>query len=808
MKHLTVLGTIDLRGEDGQAIGSLLSQPRRLALLVYLAVESRDGEVQRDRLLGVFWPELSQDHARQSLRTALHFLRRSLGGDAVVGHGGSLVLNPEAVTSDVAEFQAALERGESEAALRLYGGELLPGFYLDEAPPEFERWLESTRSTLRRSAAEAAWTLSSTEAGAGNAPAAGAWARRAAQLCEGDEAAVRRSMERLCEVGDRSGALELYEGLARRLREEYGSTPSPETEAVIEGIRDADPTPPPGEVDEREEQGAAGAGPGPARGSRGRRSWRGPVMAGAVLAAIVAGVLMARDAPGPDAAAADRADRSPTIHVDELRDFSPGDAAPDLAGALTMELMGRLSESETLRVISLARAGGVATATAQPSFVVRGGVIRSDSLVRVTTILTDGASGATLDRVMAEAAPGPAAALTEQLGEDLARQIRRRVGRAIEDHARGATSKNERALALVRAAIRDIEASDSLRRAGALEVSVMALAAADSQLALAETLAPGWSEPFVQRAEAAYREMWLYLYPPQRDPARVASAIQTGLRNADAALRIAAHDAAALELRGLLSHWQWLTRSSGSETELEEARRRAEADLRLATDLDPSRGRAWAALSAILESRGDFAAANLAARRALRADPYLENVVEIAVRLFTTSLEVGDARAAAHWCEELHRRQPGSWLADYCVLAPVAWNGPPPGAGVDSIRRMWDRAMAHRSGVGPAGARLSRLGAIALAKAGSVDQLREVLASTDPAEPDPEVWALNAWGHLVLDEEELAVLALERLAALSLRAAPHYIQSRRFTALRDEPRIRAIREDAMERTVTSPVGSR
>ena len=41
MLRLRILGTLDFRNSDGSELGHVLTQPRRLALLVYLAVARR-----------------------------------------------------------------------------------------------------------------------------------------------------------------------------------------------------------------------------------------------------------------------------------------------------------------------------------------------------------------------------------------------------------------------------------------------------------------------------------------------------------------------------------------------------------------------------------------------------------------------------------------------------------------------------------------------------------------------------------------------------------------------------------------------
>src|SRR2546427_8673502 len=71
MIELRMLGRLSLTGADGREVRGLLGQPRRLALLAYLAAASPQGFHRRDTLLALFWPELDQEHARAALRQAL-----------------------------------------------------------------------------------------------------------------------------------------------------------------------------------------------------------------------------------------------------------------------------------------------------------------------------------------------------------------------------------------------------------------------------------------------------------------------------------------------------------------------------------------------------------------------------------------------------------------------------------------------------------------------------------------------------------------------------------------------------------------
>ena len=56
MIELRTLGAVDLKGADGRAVRSILAQPKRLALLAYLAVHTAGA--RRDSVVALFWPEL------------------------------------------------------------------------------------------------------------------------------------------------------------------------------------------------------------------------------------------------------------------------------------------------------------------------------------------------------------------------------------------------------------------------------------------------------------------------------------------------------------------------------------------------------------------------------------------------------------------------------------------------------------------------------------------------------------------------------------------------------------------------------
>ena len=169
MIHLKSFGNIDLRGPGGELRG-ILTQPKRLALLLRLAAERPGTFLRRDTLLAMFWPELDAAGARNALRQALFHLRRELGDGVLLNRGDEEVgLDPGQFRSDIAEFEEAAATGRWRVALELLRGDLAPGLYVSEAVG-FEEWLEGRRADVHRRAAEGAWALCR-EAESAGAPA-------------------------------------------------------------------------------------------------------------------------------------------------------------------------------------------------------------------------------------------------------------------------------------------------------------------------------------------------------------------------------------------------------------------------------------------------------------------------------------------------------------------------------------------------------------------------------------------------------------------------------------------------------------
>ncbi|HRZ10610.1 MAG TPA: BTAD domain-containing putative transcriptional regulator, partial [Gemmatimonadales bacterium] len=390
MISLKSFGNIDLRGPGGELRG-ILTQPKRLALLLRLTAERPGTFLRRDTLLAMFWPELDAAGARNALRQALFHLRRELGDGVLLNRGDEEVgLDPGQFRSDISEFEEAAATGRWRVALDLLRGDLAPGLYVSEAVG-FEEWLEGRRADVRRRAAEGAWALCREAESAGAPALAAGWARRAVELTPDDEAGVRKLLALLVQSGDSAGAAEAYTAFEERLRREYGVAPAPETVAIRRAIPATSPSateaeapaPPPASVGASPD---VGSDPGRRR-HRDRTLWWAVAGLGVLAAVAVAGRWRVRPA-APEPVSRDR------LLIAPFRATTPDSVLAVLSVGLVDLTNARLSGASlphpvdpdmALRAVAEARAGDSAAGAGQLREAARrigAGLILGGTLVR------------------------------------------------------------------------------------------------------------------------------------------------------------------------------------------------------------------------------------------------------------------------------------------------------------------------------------------------------------------------------------------------------------------------------------------
>ena len=234
MFTVRLLGGASLDGPDGPVAGRAALR-RRVALLAMLAVE-HPRPLSRDKLLAHLWPESATADARHLLRESLYILRSALGEEVVLSTGDDLRLNPDALTCDIWEFEAALSRDDVERAVELYHGPFLDGFHLSEAA-EFERWADSERGDLARRYALALEKAAERRMLMGDPVGAVEWWARLARGDPYNSRIALRYMQALDASGDRAAALRHAAVHSELLRIELGAAPEDEVLALAERLR-------------------------------------------------------------------------------------------------------------------------------------------------------------------------------------------------------------------------------------------------------------------------------------------------------------------------------------------------------------------------------------------------------------------------------------------------------------------------------------------------------------------------------------------------------------------------------------------
>jgi DNA-binding SARP family transcriptional activator/Flp pilus assembly protein TadD len=350
MLRLFTLGGLGLEGPDGPVAGPA-ARRRSLALLAVIAASGPRG-ITRERLIGIFWPESPEEQGRHVLAQSLYALRKGLGAEELLLDGAPLRLNPAVVTSDVEQFNAALESGDRAAAVAAYGGPFLEGFYLSGAPA-FERWVDDERARLAARFQQALDGEAAAAESLGDMPRAAAlWRRRIATDLLATQPLVRlvRALEA---SGDRAAALRQIRTHVA-IAEQEGAPVSPEIAALERSLREPSPVPAPpvattpSGADTRLAAAASadqGADPG-FSGNRAprRRRFASALVIGAIVALLGAAAFVAITSVGSP----------PPVAVGLVESHLRTDSA-DLARALPDLVTTQLTQVQGLSVVSRAR---------------------------------------------------------------------------------------------------------------------------------------------------------------------------------------------------------------------------------------------------------------------------------------------------------------------------------------------------------------------------------------------------------------------------------------------------------------------
>ncbi|MFZ5820634.1 MAG: AAA family ATPase [Chloroflexota bacterium] len=214
---------------DGAAL-KFNAPPKTLPLLAYLLLH-RKQTLERQNVSFALWPDDSESDARANLRRHIHQLQRVLppaDRPWLVGDTRTVGWNPDSdFWLDLAEFERlAAQPDQLEAAAACYTGDLLETIYDDWVFFERERLLNQFYDLLTR--------LTFHHRAQRDFPKAIGFARQLLNRDPFREDALRQLISIRYEAGDRAGAIQEFKTFERKLRDEMGVTPMPETLSLYE----------------------------------------------------------------------------------------------------------------------------------------------------------------------------------------------------------------------------------------------------------------------------------------------------------------------------------------------------------------------------------------------------------------------------------------------------------------------------------------------------------------------------------------------------------------------------------------------
>ncbi len=222
--------------QNGQPITSFRSQ-KTFVLLAYLLSQNRP--LTRAHLAGLFWPDATQSHALGHLRRALHNLSKNLPGCLTINRRTVAISADAPMVVDIFQFQALVKQNSAESmteAVALCRAPFLEGIF-DPDSPELEQWIERERERWQQETARLVEQLSDAAQGKGQFDLALSYAQKLAAMAPWREENHYRLMQLYVKTGQRQAALVQYETCRQALAAELDISPSPDTTALCERIR-------------------------------------------------------------------------------------------------------------------------------------------------------------------------------------------------------------------------------------------------------------------------------------------------------------------------------------------------------------------------------------------------------------------------------------------------------------------------------------------------------------------------------------------------------------------------------------------
>lgn len=243
--RIKMLGSFEVSVGEESIPQERWKSKRALAIFKYLAAHHSRGNVNREVLMELFWPDISPASASKNLNMALTSLRKTLEPEARWGESHYLVSSGKLLRLylgrggwvDVDLFQSKLHEalkaevvGETARYLRLLleAESLYLGDFLAE--DIYEDWCIPIRENLRRQYLDVLQRLAREYDRCGELAKAILYLEKATQYEPDNEGICRLLMELYASIGDRAGVEKTFLRCKSFLSENYGIKISQETE--------------------------------------------------------------------------------------------------------------------------------------------------------------------------------------------------------------------------------------------------------------------------------------------------------------------------------------------------------------------------------------------------------------------------------------------------------------------------------------------------------------------------------------------------------------------------------------------------
>jgi len=217
-----------------------IGAPRRKPLaLLALVAEGRHRGVEREWIMAMLWPELTEARARRALSQTLYALRRELSADVLLDNP-RLVLDPTRIAVDASAFEELARPGrgarELERAVAAYTGPFLDGVAFDGCI-EFDQWADGVRAAYARAYQGALRELARLAAERGDQSVAIAWLERMTREFPLDSDAASALAAAYAACGRSGQAASLLRSHMATIEAELGVKPPAAIVAVVERLR-------------------------------------------------------------------------------------------------------------------------------------------------------------------------------------------------------------------------------------------------------------------------------------------------------------------------------------------------------------------------------------------------------------------------------------------------------------------------------------------------------------------------------------------------------------------------------------------